>query len=111
MSLLVLDRCLSPAEVSGTMAYEPEFKNETVTASSADPTYHPVAIQLYGHANKFNGTSTNHVRAQSRATLLSKGFTACNLPPAKHFTHALSVVIRRTTCPDTLVLTAPSSVH
>ena len=51
---------------SGTMAYEPEFQNETVTPSSADPTYHPVAIQLYGHANKFNGTSTNHVGSKAK---------------------------------------------
>lgn len=43
-------------------AYEPEFTGETVTPSSADPTYHPVAIQLYGHANKFNASTTNHVR-------------------------------------------------
>ena len=44
------------------MAYEPEFTGESVAPSSADASYHPVAIQLYGHASKFNGTTTNHVR-------------------------------------------------
>lgn len=41
--------------------YEPEFSGETVAPSSADASYHPVAIQLYGHASKFNGSTTNHV--------------------------------------------------
>ncbi|DBA75099.1 hypothetical protein WJX77_001154 [Trebouxia sp. C0004] len=40
--------------------YEPEFTGETVAPSSADASYHPVAIQLYGHASKFNGSTTNH---------------------------------------------------
>ncbi len=57
--------------VQGNMAstYEPEFTGETVAPSSADASYHPVAIQLYGHASKFNGTTTNHVRDDLRPRL------------------------------------------
>ena len=51
------------------MAYEPEFATETVPPSSADPSYHPVAIQLYGHASKFNGSTTNHVRVKLDAVV------------------------------------------
>ncbi|KAL3143309.1 hypothetical protein ABBQ38_002149 [Trebouxia sp. C0009 RCD-2024] len=40
--------------------YEPEFTSEAVPPSSDHPSYHPVAIQLYGHASKFSGTTTNH---------------------------------------------------
>ena len=39
----------------------PEFENRVVASSSADAEYHPVAIQLYGHASKFNATTTNQV--------------------------------------------------
>ena len=49
--------------------YEPEFTGDTVAPSSADASYHPVAIQLYGHASKFNGTTTNHVRDDLRPRL------------------------------------------
>lgn len=47
--------------------YEPEFTSEAVPPSSDHPSYHPVAIQLYGHASKFNGSTTNHVRDVSQA--------------------------------------------
>lgn len=38
---------------------EPQFQDDFATPSSAHESYHPIAIQLYGHANKFNATTTN----------------------------------------------------
>ena len=59
--------------------YEPEFSGETVAPSSADASYHPVAIQLYGHASKFNGSTTNHVRDRLQAVL-----SILKVSPAKY---------------------------
>ncbi len=80
--------------------YEPEFTGETVAPSSADASYHPVAIQLYGHASKFNGTTTNHVRDDLRPRLWPEEVSLVKAVQSPHISASKSACDGFLTCQE-----------
>ncbi len=80
--------------------YEPEFTGETVAPSSADASYHPVAIQLYGHASKFNGSTTNHVRDDLRPRLSLEDGSPVKAVQATHVSASKSACAGFLTCQE-----------
>lgn len=70
---------------------EPQFQDDFATPSSAHESYHPIAIQLYGHANKFNATTTNRVRHSGVTShLWAVGHVACHLGQAAPVSRVLA---------------------